>query len=131
MLTSKKYLVLSGGLGGSEYVRTQVENMYKTNPHMSAPNLYVFKSQEPRLAVAKGLVMDRRQKLVTGASALKTRIARASYGILCREPHNPEVHVGEEVEFDQYIKGKRWAKNQIEWFIRKVSNSRVREGQFS
>ncbi|CZR50245.1 related to hsp70 protein [Phialocephala subalpina] len=114
-----KYMVLSGGLGGSEYVRSQVEQRYKTNPHMSAPNLYVFKSQEPRLAVAKGLVMDRRQKLVTGASALKTRIARASYGVLCREPYDPNVHVGEEVEFDQYIKGKRWAINQIEWFIRK------------
>ncbi len=113
-------MVLSGGLGGSEYVRSQVEQRYRANPHISAPNLYVFKSQEPRLSVAKGLVMDRRQKLVTGGSALKTRIARASYGVLCREPYNPSIHVGEEVEFDQYIKGKRWAINQIEWFIRKV-----------
>lgn len=96
--------MLSGGLGGLEYVRTQVENTYKSNLHVSAPNLYVFKSQEPRLAVAKGVVMDRRWKFFSGAPALKTRIGRASYGISFREPYNPNVHVGEEVEYDQCIR---------------------------
>jgi hypothetical protein len=60
-----------------------------------------------------------------GASALKTRIARASYGILCRLPFDATIHSIEDAEFDKFVKGKRWATRQIDWFIRKVSAKQI------
>jgi hypothetical protein len=67
----QKYLVLSGGLGGSAYVKTQLEQKYASS------RISIIRSQEPRLSVAKGLVMDRKQKLTTGTAALKTRMYEA------------------------------------------------------
>jgi hypothetical protein len=64
----QSYLVLSGGLGGSPYVKTQLEQKY------SSTNITIIRSQEPRLSVVKGLVMDRKQRLVSGKAALKTRM---------------------------------------------------------
>lgn len=65
--------------------------------------------------------MDRRQRLVSGTAALKTRIARASYGVLCRQLYNPNIHVNADVQYDFYVKGQKWAINQIDWLIKKVS----------
>jgi hypothetical protein len=109
-----RYLVLSGGLGGSPYVKTQLDSKY------SQTRMSIIRSQEPRLSVVKGLVMDRKQKLVSGTAALKTRIARASYGVLCRQLYNPNYHIGADVDYDVYNKSQQWALNQIEWLIRKV-----------
>lgn len=108
------YLVLSGGLGGSPYVKTQLELKYGTT------GINIIRSQEPRLSVVKGLVMDRKQRLISGTAALKTRIARSSYGVLCRQIYNPNIHVGADVEVDIYNKNQRWATNQIDWIIKKV-----------
>ena len=36
--------------------------------------MQILRSTEPRLAVVKGLVMDRRQKLISGVATLKTRM---------------------------------------------------------
>ena len=109
-----KYLVLSGGLGGSPYVKTQLEAKY------AQTRISIVRSQEPRLSVVKGLVMDRKQRLVSGTAALKTRIARASYGVLCRQLYDPNYHIGADVDYDVYNKSQKWALNQIEWLIRKV-----------
>jgi hypothetical protein len=70
----KRILFLSGGLGGSTYVNAQIQAYYQNHPHINAPGLIILRSQEPQLAVVKGLVMDRRQKLLSGAAALKTRM---------------------------------------------------------
>ena len=67
-------LVLSGGLGGSQYVKTEIHTHYLANRPANGPNMLILMSHEPRLAVVKGLVIDRRQKLVSGAAALKTRM---------------------------------------------------------
>jgi hypothetical protein len=109
-----KFLLLSGGLGGSPYVKTQLELQY------AVTNISIIRSQEPRLSVVKGLVMDRKQKLVSWSAALKTRIARASYEVLCRQPYDPSVHVGAQVEYDSYDKKQKWTLNQIRWLIRRV-----------
>jgi len=109
--------VLSGGLGGSPYVKTQLEQKY------SSTNITIIRSQEPKLSVVKGLVMDRKQRLVSGRAALKTRIARASYGVLCRQLYNPNIHVNADVEYDFYIKKQKWAINQIDWLIKKVDHT--------
>lgn len=109
-----KYLVLSGGLGGSAYVKTQLETTYNST------SISIIRSQEPQLSVVKGLVMDRKQRILSGSATLTTRIARASYGVLCRQPYNPAIHVGADVEADAYKKKQKWAIKQIEWLIRKV-----------
>ncbi|TVY50244.1 hypothetical protein LCER1_G008257 [Lachnellula cervina] len=127
-------LVLSGGLGGSQYVKTKIQEFYAEKPHPNAPNLSILKSQEPRLAVVKGLVLDRRQKLVSGTATLKTRIARASYGVLCRQPYNPAIHADAEIVTDTFKKKQKWALAQIDWLIVKgdtIDTSGAHERTFS
>jgi hypothetical protein len=51
---------------------------------------------------------------------LATYIARASYGVVVREPYSPDRHIGEQLEQDQFDPSQTWAVNQIEWIIRKV-----------
>jgi hypothetical protein len=80
----------------------------------------IIRCKFPQLAVVKGLVVDKRQKLESGTSLLTHRVARRSYGVLCREPWNPNIHIGEDVVMDTFIPGMRWANNQIDWIIRKV-----------
>jgi len=59
-----------------------------------------------------------RQK--TGHSILKERISRFSLGIQCDRLYDAHSHVNQEVYLDP-VDGKRYARNQIAWFIRKVS----------
>jgi hypothetical protein len=129
-------LVLSGGLGGSQYVKTEIQAHYLANRPLNGPNMLILKSHEPRLAVVKGLVIDRRQKLISGAATLKTRMyvysnsftsctqekhrARASYGVLCRVPYDPAIHIGAKTEPDLFNKKLKWALMQIDWLIKKV-----------
>jgi hypothetical protein len=129
---------LSGGLGGSQYVKAEISTHYSANRHPNGPNMLILKSHEPRLAVVKGLVIDRRQKLISGAATLKTRMyvhsntstshtyasyrARASYGVLCREPYNPAIHIGAKTEPDPFNKKLKWALMQIDWLIKKVQS---------
>jgi hypothetical protein len=87
--------------------------------HYGSMQMSIIRSQEPRLSVVKGLVMDRKQKLTSGTAALKTRIARASYGVLCREIYDSSIHAGAEIVNDLYKKDQRWAKDQISWLIKK------------
>jgi hypothetical protein len=55
LITAQKYLILSGGLGGSAYVEAMIKEKYSTSPHASAPNMIVLVSDEPRLAVVRGM----------------------------------------------------------------------------
>lgn len=80
----------------------------------------IIRCKFPQLAVVKGLVVDKRQKLESGLSLLTYRVARRSYGVVCREVWDPNIHVDEDVVMDNYIPGMRWANNQIDWIIRKV-----------
>ena len=64
----KKYLVLSGGLGASVYLYKQLVKKY------ASTEISVVMSEEPILAEVKGLVIDRKQRLHTGAAALISRL---------------------------------------------------------
>lgn len=55
-------------------MKTKIQDYYSANSHPNAPKLLILKSQEPRLSVVKGLVMDRRQKLINGTATLTTRM---------------------------------------------------------
>ncbi|KAK5072461.1 hypothetical protein LTR64_005068 [Lithohypha guttulata] len=103
------YLVLSGGLGSSAYVQRQLRARY--------PGLQILCASEPQLAVAKGLVMDRVQKLKEGVGVYTGKCSRVSYGVLCRQPYDKKIHNGEFVEVDPLDK-QRWAIEQIDWLIR-------------
>ena len=81
--TPVKFLVLSGGLGGSPYVKTQLEAKYSPTTRIS-----IIRSQEPRLSVVKGLVMDRRQRLTSGTAALRTRMC---VFLSLSTPHIPQI----------------------------------------
>lgn len=65
---------MSGGLGGSQYVKTKIEEYFHRNPRQIAHRIRILKSQEPRLSVVKGLVIDRRQRIKVGSATLKTRV---------------------------------------------------------
>lgn len=119
----QKYLVLSGGFGSSTYLRHQLESRYPLGVHPNAMNMSTIRAKFPQLAVVKGLVMDKTQKLESGTSLLQCRVARRSYGVVCKEEYNPLIHIGEDVVLDEYIPNKRWAKDQIDWIIRKVMSS--------
>jgi len=67
-------LLLDGGLGGSEYVKTETQNHSSAIRPPNGPNMQILKSHDPRLAVVKGLLIDRRQRLISGAATLKTRM---------------------------------------------------------
>jgi hypothetical protein len=115
-----QYLILSGGLGSSEYVRTRLTERYVYSRHSNGLRLQIVTSAEPQLAVAKGLVEDRRQKLQRGRSVIATRVARASYGVLCMKEYNPSIHILEDMKPDVFHPKKKWVLNQIDWLIKKV-----------
>jgi hypothetical protein len=49
-------------------VKSQLEAKY------SSTGITIIRSQEPRLSVVKGLVIDRKQRLLNDQGALKTRM---------------------------------------------------------
>lgn len=71
----------------------------------------------------RGLLWDRLQQLDTGGlSTMATRIARASYGTVCKIRFNPALyphHIHDDLETDP-LDGQQYAMGQIEWIIKKV-----------
>jgi hypothetical protein len=118
------YLVLSGGLGSSPYVQKKLRARYEmgVGNYPNAPNLKILKAPKPQLAVVHGLVMDRVQRIKEDRVVYKERCCRNSYGILVRQLYNPQLHQGEDIETDPRDR-KKWAINQIDWFIKKVSGN--------
>ncbi|TVY89880.1 hypothetical protein LAWI1_G005493 [Lachnellula willkommii] len=60
--------------------------------------------------------------------------ARASYGVLCRQPYDPTIHVDAEVVTDSFKKKQKWALAQIDWLIVKgdtIDTSGAHERTFS
>ncbi|KAB5580556.1 hypothetical protein GE09DRAFT_950983 [Coniochaeta sp. 2T2.1] len=116
-----QYIVLSGGLGSSAYVRDQLQQRFSCYAHPSANNVAVIPCSDPQLVVVRGLLLSWEQQWLTGgqASVLATRIARASFGVIIMEEYNPSKHFLEDAVDDPFDKKKKWALNQIQWLIRK------------
>lgn len=117
-----QYMVLSGGLGSSAYVRDQLQHRFSAHQHPNASDqVAVIPCNDPQLVVVRGLLLDRQQKWESGgaASVLSTRIARASYGVIVQEIYLPAMHFNEDVCRDPFEPSKRWAVNQIQWLIKK------------
>lgn len=117
-----QYMVLSGGLGSSAYVRDQLQQRFLSHKHPNASDqVQVIPCNDPQLVVVRGLLLDRQQRWESGGatSVLSTRIARASYGVIVQEIYVPAVHDNEDVRVDPFEKNKKWALNQIQWLIKK------------
>lgn len=116
----QKYLILSGGLGSSVYVRDRLQEDLTTNPHPNAQHIRLVSATDPQLVVVKGLLLDRLQKLESDTTpVLVTRKARANYGVMCKMKYNPEIHFQEELKTDP-LDGQTYAMSQIDWLIKKV-----------
>lgn len=90
--------------------------------HPNARSIVVIPSQEPQLVVARGVLENKRQMMESGnKSVLTDWIARASYGVIVQEVYSPAKHFDEDVRIDPFEAGKKWATNQIQWLIKKVS----------
>ncbi|OJZ81557.1 hypothetical protein ASPFODRAFT_51951 [Aspergillus luchuensis CBS 106.47] len=112
-----KYLVLSGGLGSSPYVRHRLQERYNSCSKASqSGGMQVLMADEPQLVVVHGLVMDRIQQLKRGILTFGFRCAPVSYGIICHKVYNRDIHVGERVQMD--VRDKRlYALDQIDWLV--------------
>ncbi|KAK3379142.1 hypothetical protein B0T24DRAFT_568926 [Lasiosphaeria ovina] len=109
------YMVLSGGLGSSAYVRARLGDHFRTFPHPNASGVAVIPCHDPQLVVSRSLGGGGG----AGRSVLATRIARASYGVIVKEVYSEVRHLGEPMAADPYEPEKRWALSQIDWLIRK------------
>jgi hypothetical protein len=114
------HLILSGGLGNSVYVQSELRRHYSQTTIPNAQSIIVRIAPDPQLAVCKGLVSDRIRKILTSHSVLGWRCCRASYGTLCKiayDKKNPE-HEGKELARDP-LNGKLYIVQSIAWFVRK------------
>ncbi|KID83298.1 Hsp70 family chaperone [Metarhizium guizhouense ARSEF 977] len=115
-----EFVILSGGLGSSAYVRQSIQQYLTSFPHPNAAHAVVVPCQDPQLVVVRGLLLDHQQNLESGQlSVLATRVARASYGVRVRQVYSPAQHFNEDVIRDTFDSKKLWAVNQIQWMIRK------------
>lgn len=114
------HLILSGGLGNSAYVQSQLRKHYSQTAIPNAYSIAVRIAPDPQLAVCKGLVSDRLRKLLTSRSVLGWRCCRASYGTVCKiayDKKNPD-HQGKELARDAR-NGKLYITHSIAWFVKK------------
>ncbi len=68
--------------------------------------------------------MDRIQRISRGHIVYRERCCRVSYGMICRELYNEAKHLGEDVTYDPRD-GRKWAINQIDWFVIQVSKRKA------
>ncbi|KAF4961625.1 hypothetical protein FSARC_10115 [Fusarium sarcochroum] len=115
-----EYVILSGGLGSSAYVREALQEHLTKLQHPNARSIVVIPSQDPQLVVVRGVLENKRQKMESGnKSVLSTWIARASYGVIVQEVYMPAHHFDEDVRQDPWDPSVKWATNQIQWLIKK------------
>ncbi|KAH8880209.1 hypothetical protein GQ53DRAFT_737405 [Thozetella sp. PMI_491] len=115
-----QYFILSGGLGSSAYVRETLQRHFQTLRYPNAQQVAIIPCSDPQLVAVRGLLLDRQQRMQTGnVPVLASRIARASYGVVVSEVYSPALHFNEDVYADPFDSNMRWAKNQIQWLIKK------------
>ncbi|KAG6003042.1 hypothetical protein E4U21_002431 [Claviceps maximensis] len=121
MTDQVEFIILSGGLGSSAYVRQTMQQQLAALAHPNAKRTTVIPCQDPQLVVVRGLLLEQQQMMdsETSVPVVATRVARASYGVIVREAYSPARHFNEEVIRDPFDGKKLWAVNQIEWMIRK------------
>lgn len=117
-----RYIVLSGGLGSSKYIKKRLVDEFSANTSRRANRVEILVAPEPQLAVVKGLVMDRAQSLDQDVTVWAGRCCRVSYGVVCKVRYDSKQHAGETISRDSTT-GTLWVEGQIDWFIKEVSRS--------
>jgi len=113
-----KYLILSGGLGSSEYLRQRLEERYiKQKTHENTQGMKILVAKDPQLVVCRGLVLGRVQDTYK-VSVISGRCCRASYGITYDIPFDKNKHdksrrIKNRNDRQYYVPGK------ICWLIHK------------
>ncbi|KAK2750331.1 hypothetical protein FQN57_003811 [Myotisia sp. PD_48] len=107
-------IVLSGGFGSSEYLKSRFIERYAMKPIMEG--MQILTVDEPQLAVVCGLVRDRTQQLERGENSFCYRRCPVSYGIVIDQRYDPQKHIGEPVRVGKFDKIK-YAENQISWVL--------------
>lgn len=88
----------------------------------NARDMTVLLSDMPQLAVVCGLVRARIEKVKMRVNVLERKCSPNSVGLLVRQEYDKYKHQMQDVWPDPFDK-KRWAERQIEWLIKKVSES--------
>lgn len=118
------YMILSGGLGSSQYVKKKLEERYcKEKLYSNASDMTILRAETPQVVVAKGLVTDHLRtssKDKNQTSVLQNWISPRSYGVVGVKPWNPYIHLKQDKEAPDELTGKAYAINQITWVIKKV-----------
>ncbi|KAM0433288.1 hypothetical protein ACHAPT_004164 [Fusarium lateritium] len=113
------YIVLSGGLGSSEYVLKELDTYFKgladEKNSCVAGSKVLRAAGDPRMAVVSGLLCNRRTS--TKAPALGELIARANYGIVVEEPQ-PRGFVPTENIKRYPANTTVFATDQIRWLVK-------------
>lgn len=120
-----RYIILSGGLGSSRYVKERVTAEICTDAARvrNGNILRVLVAADPQLAVVKGLVMERAQSIEQDVPVWMGRCCRVSYGILCRRRYKAKEHFGEPTVKDP-LTGELWVEDQIDWIIKVVGSTK-------
>lgn len=116
-----RFIILSGGLGSSKYVKQRIiaEICANASRLHNGGSLNVLVARDPQLAVVKGLVLERAQTVEQNIPVWSGRCCRVSYGILCRRIYNPKEHFGEPTVKDP-LTGVLWVEDLIDWIIEVV-----------
>ena len=67
---------------------------------------------DPQLVVVKGLLLERKD------SILRTRVARASYGVVIEQPYSKRNHFSQGIRLDP-LNQKKYVTDQIEWLVKR------------
>lgn len=113
-------IILSGGLGSSEYIKEKIEE-YLANRPAAENGTAIPKVQtlsHPQMCVCRGLIENR----VLGI--WRASKCNGSYGILQRVPYkrlNPRHQLAKYSNHLHKTEGKRYVE-QISWLVKKVGN---------
>ncbi|KUI68585.1 hypothetical protein VM1G_04300 [Cytospora mali] len=109
-----KYIILVGGFGRSKYLHEYLKK------HCLGLEVLQRQGFEPWSAISRGAVIHGLTQLKIEspwASQIKSRIARASYGVVCQENWDDEKHEEEDRFLDEDT-GELKAVRQMKWSIR-------------
>lgn len=102
-------------------MRDRLQEYLVSKPHPYARTVKILQAMEPQLVVVKALLLDRMQRLESGSvPVIVSRIARSSYGVVCKARYDPNIHLNENVVTDP-LDGQKYAMGMIDWLIKKVS----------
>lgn len=107
-------ILLVGGFGESEYLYKRV------NQWAGARSIQVVQPRDAATSIVRGAVLRGLEPKEGPTKTGIVRRARRSYGVAMKESFIP----GKHLEIDAVIdgpSGEKLARNQVSWFIRKVS----------